>query len=89
MNINLLNFLEEYYSILRNIQNEFLNKEITSDILDNINILLRLRVSNIFDLPMIEKSDLYFEYVDQSNELKLNDSEFLKKFDVILKINKP
>ena len=63
MNINLLNFLEEYYSILRNIQNEFLNKEITSDILDNINILLRLRVSNIFDLPMIEKSDLYFEHL--------------------------
>ena len=85
MYINLFDFLEKYYSVLKNIQNEFLNKEITPDILDNINIILRLRVSNILDLPMIDKSDLYFEYVDQSNELKLNDSEFLKKFNVILK----
>ena len=85
MNINLFDFLEKYYSVLKNIQNEFLNKEITSDILDNINIILRLRVSNILDLPMIDKSDLYFEYVNQSNELKLNDSEFLKKFNVIFK----
>lgn len=85
MYINLFDFLEKYYSMLKNIQNEFLNKEITPDILDNINIILRLRVSNILDLPMIDKSDLYFEYVNQSNELKLNDSEFLKKFDVILK----
>ena len=85
MYINLFDFLEKYYSVLKNIQNEFLNKEITPDILDNINIILRLRVSNIFDSPMIDKSDLYFEYVNQSNELKLNDSEFLKKFNVIFK----